>query len=154
MSKFTRRPPRKVARSNQSRTASRARTTRPNPQAPPTYRHGFPPAIWLAAKKEARQAMIQTASARRTMTYTQLAEKITAIAFDPRDFLLAVLLDEISRDEERAGNNMLTAVVVHKYDGYPGAGFFKLAKQLGRNTSCRITFWAKELSKVHEVWRK
>lgn len=49
---------------------------------------------------------------------------------------------------------MLTVVVVHKHDMQPGEGFFKLAKQLGRNTSCRVTFWAKELAKVYKRWKQ
>lgn len=87
------------------------------------------------------------------MTYTQLAEKIASVFLQPDDAYLAFLLDEISREESAAGRGMLTAVVVHKSDGKPGQGFFKLAKQLGHNTSDQDMFWIEELRVVHKSWR-
>ncbi len=120
----------------------------------PVYKTGFSPAIWNAAKSEAKQEMIATAVAQGVMNYTQLAESITSIFLQADDLRLAFLLDEISREEDLAGRGMLTAVVVRKSNGQPGKGFFRLAKQLGRNTSCETTFWIEELRTVHKSWRR
>lgn len=98
--------------------------------------------------------MIAVAIERRTVTYSQLLEKVTSISLDPQDLRVSFLLDEISREENAASRGMLTAVVVHKHDYQPGEGFFKLATALGRNTSCRITFWIEELNAVHKFWKQ
>lgn len=98
--------------------------------------------------------MIDVATKQGVITYTKLVEKISSITLEPRDLQLAFLLDEISREENMAGDGMLTVVVVHKHDMQPGEGFFKLAKQLGRNVTCKDTFWANEIGRVHRRWKK
>jgi hypothetical protein len=120
----------------------------------PIYKHGFAQADWDAARVEAKQEMIAVAVAQRTMTYTELAARITSIFLQADDPRLSFLMDGISREESLAGRGMLTAVVVHKHDRQPGHGFFKLAKALGRNTSCKLTFYAKELAKVYKSWKQ
>lgn len=48
-------------------------------------------------------------------------------------------------DVERRG--MLSVVVVHKDgDGKPAPGFFKMARELGRDTSDEVAFWIEELA--------
>lgn len=120
----------------------------------PVYKTGYSPAVWSAAKSEAKQEMIAAAVAQGVMNYTQLVERITSISLQADDLRLAFLLDEISREENLAGRGMLTAVVVRKSNGQPGKGFFRLAKQLGRNTSCEATFWIEELKMVHKSWKR
>ena len=65
------------------------------------------------------------------------------------------ILDAISRREHRNGRPLLSAVVVNKDTVMPGAGFFKLAKELGRyNASDDLECWSKELQRVHDYWAK
>jgi hypothetical protein len=48
---------------------------------------------------------------------------------------------------------MLTVIVVHaKGDTLPGAGFFKLARKLGRVVSDKRTFCMEELERVYRCW--
>lgn len=71
---------------------------------------------------------------------------------EPESYALASILGEISTEENELGHGMLFAVVVHVDDGIPGAGFFILAKSLGRNIIDKDKFWLKELSDVHKYW--
>jgi hypothetical protein len=46
---------------------------------------------------------------------------------------------------------MLSAVVIHKGDDYlSGPGFFKLGRELGRDTSDKLAFHSAELRRVHD----
>jgi hypothetical protein len=117
------------------------------------FRHGFSDEDWVAAKEEARQAMIVTAKRRGMITYSDLVKSIRRISLEPNDGRLAHMLGEISSEEDSAGRGMLTAVVVHKEgDMEPGPGFYELAKSRGRNTSNLLRCWVDELHAVHAVW--
>jgi hypothetical protein len=52
------------------------------------------------------------------------------------------------------GWGMLSAVVIHKGDDYlsRGPGFFKLGRELGRDTSDKLAFHSAELRKVHDTF--
>ena len=117
------------------------------------YEHGFAPADWDAAKAEARQAMIAAARRRGLIAYGELAAAIRRLDLEPQSTHLAHMLGEISSAEDAAGRGMLSVVVVHKSgDGMPGAGFFALARSLGRDTRDAVAFWAGELERVHATW--
>ena len=110
---------------------------------------------WEKAKREARAIMIGTArSAKGTMTYNELASRITGVRFEPDSLALRELLGEISAAEDMAGRGMLSAVVVHQgEDCLPGHGFFTLAQGFGRDTSNKEKLWAAEFARVREVWK-
>jgi hypothetical protein len=65
------------------------------------------------------------------------------------------ILGEISEDEIALGRPMLSAVCVTK-EGGAGAGFFVLARQLGRleEGGDEDAFWRAELKAVYETWRR
>lgn len=71
---------------------------------------------------------------------------------------IALLLGEIAVHEHREGRPMLTALVVHRgNDNNPGEGFFAIAQELGqyngsRNRLSRLTFWAQQVTAVHNYW--
>ena len=70
---------------------------------------------WEAAKLEAREAMVATARlGMGTMTYHDLANRISVLHLEPSSFLIRELTDEISYEEELAGRGMLGAVVIHQ----------------------------------------
>jgi hypothetical protein len=114
--------------------------------------YGFTRKQWEEAKEEARQAIINSARKGATITYGDLASKITCISVGPHDFAIRHLLGEISTEEDATGRGMLSALVVMKEDGRPGTGFFTLAKELGRNTKNPEEFWVKECSLVFKGW--
>ena len=114
---------------------------------------GFPLDHWVAAKSEARAAMIECARNQGTLSYTQLVSKISSIQLEPHDVRLDQLLESVARDEDLAGRGILTVVVVHKTgDKLPGLGFFEIAEQLGRDTSDHVVCWIAELKQVHAQW--
>jgi hypothetical protein len=116
-------------------------------------KHGFSQTRWNAGKNEGRAIMIERAQVRGSIPYSDVARGIKSIKIEPHDPRLFDLLDEISREEDAAGRGMLTAVVVHKAGNMePGSGFFKLATELGRDTSDITKCWIAELHKVHAVW--
>lgn len=118
------------------------------------YRHGFAPEKWEAAKVEAVASMVKRARRGRTMTYTELCEEIASINFDPHDPRLPHLLGQISTAEDAEGRGMLTAVVVHKHDGQPGDGFYKLAASLGREAKDPEDAWISELNALRDFYQK
>ena len=106
-----------------------------------------PPCSGSGASAEAALAPGNPVSSRK------LAAAIRTLDLEPQSTHLAHMLGEISSAEDAAGRGMLTVVVVHKSgDGMPGAGFFELARSLGRDTGDKVAFWASELRKVHATW--
>ena len=117
------------------------------------FDHGFTDEVWGAATEQARRAMIDVATRGGVMSYSELVEQITSCVFEPHDTRLSQMLGEISSDEDERSRGLLTAVVVHRGDGKPGSGFFKLAKSLGRDVSDEDRCWVEELKKVYDVWQ-
>jgi hypothetical protein len=116
---------------------------------------GFPQSDWDKATQEARETMIAVAKgAVGTITYGELARRVSSISFPPDAHPFHSLLGEISRSENIEGRGMLSVVVVRKGgDGRPGPGFFKLAQELGRDISDRDRFWAAEFDFVRQAWK-
>jgi len=116
-------------------------------------RFGFSQSQWDAAKAETRQILIERAKIRGMIPYSELVTKIHSIHIEAHDQRLFDLLGEISSEEDAAGRGMLSVIVVHKHgDMQPGPGFFKLAEELGRDTSAILTCWVNELRNVHGYW--
>jgi len=106
-------------------------------------------------KEEMRQILIGRAKQRQTIPYTDLVAQIKAIDLPRNSPALWNMLGEISTEEDAAGRGMLTVIVVHgQGDTLPGAGFFKLARRLGRHVSDKTTCWVEELRRVHGYWAK
>jgi hypothetical protein len=66
------------------------------------------------------------------------------------------ILGEISEDEHRAGRPMLSALAVAS-SGFPGEGFFKLARRVGKlsstNSDDERDFWLAERNQVYDTWK-
>lgn len=114
---------------------------------------GFTDPQWRAGKDEAKAILIEVATRKGRIAYSELVSQITALSLEPHDPRLFHLLGEISAEENEAGRGMLTAIVVHKSgDMQPGPGFFELAKSLGKNTKDPLAGWITEFNKVHDYW--
>ena|SRR5256885_15046997 len=112
------------------------------------YGHGNE--SWCKAKEEANRALTAVAKTRRLTSYGELAAQITSIRFDPHGYDYHHFLGELSTESDAAGAGMISALVIYKDgDQLPGPGFFKLAKQLGRNVSDRVKCWSDEVNRVH-----
>ena len=117
------------------------------------FKHGFSEDQWIAAKEEARQAMITVARSKSVIAYSDLVQKITSCNLEPHGEHLAHLLGEISPEEDEEDRGLLTVVVVHKTgDLKPGPGFFRLAQSRGRDIVDEDRFWIEELHNVYETW--
>lgn len=112
--------------------------------------YGYSIERWENAKSEAVRAIVREArDYGQPISYSDLAAKIKSIHFDPHDHVFHLMLGQISTEEDAAGRGMLSVLVVHKGgDGMPGAGFWDLAKQLGRNTRDKLVCWTKETEQV------
>ena len=115
--------------------------------------------IWEKAKGEIKAILIHRAKHRGMIAYSELTAQTSTIHFDLESAdwrsLLAQMLGEISREEDAIGRGMLSALVVHKReDMQPGEGFFHLAKELGRDTTDKLTCWVREIHKIYVVWTR
>lgn len=117
--------------------------------------YGHPVEKWEAAKAEAIDILISVARKPDTITYSELTAKISSIVFEPHGSPFDHFLGQISAQEDGEGRGMLTAIVVHKTGDYmPGKGFYKLAKELGREFTDVEIAWALEVKRVYKVWKR
>jgi len=123
------------------------------PKGGTATKDGYTLEEWEKAKEEIRQILIGRAKLRQTIPYSDLDAQIKAIDLPRNSHALWDMLGEISTEEDSAGRGMLTIIVVHgKGDMLPGAGFFHLAKRLGRDTSDRRAFCTQEMRRVYRSW--
>ena len=115
--------------------------------------HGFDPAKWEAAKREARAIIYGVARRRGTISYSDLVGQISSVRMEPHDPRLGQFLGEISGEDDEADLGLSTVLVVHKSgDGQPGPGFYDLAQSRGRDVSDPVALWCEELTRVHDAW--
>ncbi len=108
---------------------------------------------WNWLKQRAEKELADTASNGKTITYTQLSERLDSGVL-PQSEAMGRLLSEISRRTHKDRNVLLSAVVVRSDDGLPGDGFFELAAGLGMDASDREKFWEKCLEAVYMAYAK
>jgi hypothetical protein len=110
----------------------------------------------MVNEKAVYDRLVQVAQAGKTIAYQEIAQVMGLNAEDPYDRLsIARTLDGISCSENAQGRPLLSAVVVLPEIGYPGKGFFLLARELGLNTYCDDrSYFAHELKRVHEYWKE
>ena len=116
-------------------------------------KYGYSLVDWREAKNEMRQILVKRAKSRGMISYSELVTGIRRISLDPRSRALAVMLNEISVEEDAAGRGLLSVIVVHKDgDMQPGQGFFELARQRGRDTRDVLKCWVDESRRVYTYW--
>jgi len=100
--------------------------------------------------------LITAAQYRGTVYYQEIA-RILSIDQPGHHMAREVgqVLGEVSEDEHAAGRPMLSAVAIAS-KGYPGEGFFNLARSLGKYSGCTLDeerlFWEQERERVYETW--
>ncbi len=115
---------------------------------------GFERVAWESAKREAIRAIVRAGRKEELITYSDLANAITSIHFEPHDFAMNHLLDEISKEEDAAGRGILSALVVLKDERVPGEGFWATARDIGRIFTDKWVFWAEEVRRVMAECKK
>lgn len=104
-------------------------------------------------------ALIQAARNRGTITYKDVAE---TMGITPKGSYMASetgrMLGGISEDELHDGRPLLSAIAVSSVTGFPGEGFFGLAKDLGKlkdeSDAGKKKFWEEEKAAVYETWKR
>jgi hypothetical protein len=98
--------------------------------------------------------LVQTTQDRRLVYYGEVAS-LTGVPASGHHMARQVgqVLDEVSEDEHQARRPMLRAIAVNEA-GFPGDGFFKLARQLGKITEgdSEPAFLAAEQQRVYDTW--
>jgi tRNA(Arg) A34 adenosine deaminase TadA len=91
-----------------------------------------------------RDRLVEVAARGETITYDQLRADL-GITGD-----LVPALRALSEAEDDAGRGLLTAVVVRTDTGRPGAGWFRLAGERGRDVSDEDAAWHAERTRLRE----
>ncbi|MFJ3044395.1 hypothetical protein ACIPEN_01075 [Herbaspirillum chlorophenolicum] len=104
--------------------------------------------------------LVRLARARALAAYSDVSPLIgLSMQNDADREEIARLLGDIAVFEHGQGRPMLTALIVHRgNDNNPGEGFFSIAHELGlyggrRDQIERLTFWANQVTEVHNHWR-
>lgn len=109
----------------------------------------------MAANKIVYSKLVEVAKAGKTTPYEIVADMLGLNVDNPEDRIqIGHILSEISCQENAKGRPMLSAVVILPEIGYPGKGFFLLARDLGAMSSSidDRSFFAGELRRVHQYW--
>lgn len=103
-------------------------------------------------------ALLEAAKSRHLLHYVEVADLIgVPRAGHHMARQVGQVLGEISEDEHNAGHPMLSAIAVSEAD-FPGDGFFKLARRLGRlseyDSQAERAFLQSEQQSVYDLWSK
>jgi hypothetical protein len=96
-----------------------------------------------------REAILDRARARETITYAELAQAVSVTGFRPRSWALMAMLGEVCGDEDPVHDVWTASLVVRKDTGMPGDGYFGYAAREGLDVSDREAFWRE---RVQQVW--
>jgi hypothetical protein len=103
-------------------------------------------------KDEMRAILIGQARARQTITYGELARRLTSVTLHPHSFVFTRLLQTVCAEEERAGHGQLCALVVSKATGKPSGGYFGMAAKSGLLVDDLDARWQADLQAVFDYW--
>lgn len=112
---------------------------------------------WKLVCEAVHRGLISVARSDQTISYSDLVGRVGYFA-GPDSHALAEMLGEINAVEPHYKGEplLISAVVTHKGDKYPGGGFFSAAAHLGKavptDDAERRVFWASELAFVHEAY--
>jgi hypothetical protein len=116
-------------------------------------------ADWDFAKQAVRRELEKGARIHDTISYSDLVANVGYFS-GPDSHALARMLGEINAEERpyKGQPLLLSAVVTHKNDKYPGVGFFTVAEDLGMSVPTgdeqQRIFWAGELDLVFEAYSR
>ena len=125
--------------------------------APPPKSWEVSETDWPAIMSKVRAVLESTARDRSTLSYSDLVQRVPGFS-GPDSHALAKMLGDTNASERvyKGAPLLLSAVVVHKHDMYPGGGFFAAARHLGvavpESDERRRIMWAEELARVHEAY--
>lgn len=96
------------------------------------------------------EVLVARAREGRTISYGEMAN---TLLLSPQSSEFTESLNELSRTEEAAGRGLLSVLVIRQRQGTPGAGFFDLARELGRQFTNEKVFYLEESERVIAQWQ-
>ena len=109
---------------------------------------------WQKLHNEVREKLVYQAKTNQAISYGELCKAITTRKLKPTDEALHDILGEVSAEEFKKGNGLLSVFCGSKNDNLmPGDGFFKLAYNLGIYIGNKETFVKQERDKLHQKFR-
>lgn len=115
-------------------------------------RYGYPKEAWECAKAEAKEFLVSCARRRTTTTYAELCEVVTSARLRPYSFAMMAFLNEVCTEEDAIHGVMLASLVCRKDSGMPGAGYFRHATRLGRDTRDERAYWRSEVERIYAAF--
>jgi hypothetical protein len=116
---------------------------------------------WDKAVAHCRDLLVAWARRGYVGTYSEVSTTVDEIDWPEGPFThhgaqIGYLLGYATVVEWLEDRPLLSALVVQATEGHPGAGFFKLAKELGELTGHgeegHLSFWTSEVQRCHEYW--
>ncbi len=119
---------------------------------PEDTRYGFPRTDWERAKHEAKEYLVSCARRRMTTTYSDLCGVVSSVRIRPYSFAMMAFLNEVCTEEDAAHGVMLASLVCRKDTALPGAGYFRHAARLGRDTADERAYWESEIARIYAAF--
>lgn len=119
----------------------------------PVRTWGFSFDEWAAARSRLDSLLAEVATARSTVTYGEVAQRVFDGRVSARSGALMDLLGEVDRETQRVRDVMVASLVVRADSGMPGEGYFVFAQEeLGRAITDRTAFWKAEVERVWDAF--
>jgi hypothetical protein len=108
-----------------------------------------------AYKEEMRTKLIETARARQTIAYSELAATMQTVYLHPHSFTFSNILRQVCHEEFDKGHGELCALVVSKITGMPSGGYFKSMEPIKGEDGEILDIesqWRTEMEATFEYW--
>ena len=117
-------------------------------------RWGFSADEWSAMRRALESLLVETASARSTVTYGEVARRVFNGRVSARSSALMSLLGEVDFAAETERGIMIASLVVRTDTGMPGEGYFIFAaEELGLPAlDDPRAFWEREVARVWDAY--
>lgn len=117
-------------------------------------RWGFSEGEWSAAREELSRLLAETAAARSTVTYGEVARRVFDGRVSARSGALMEMLGEVDSATHSGHGIMIASLVVRADTGIPGEGYFAFAaEELGLPALAdRRAFWERETARVWDAY--
>jgi hypothetical protein len=119
-------------------------------------RWGFSAEEWSARRSVLERLLAETATARSTITYGEVARRVFDGRVSARSSAIMAMLGEVDDAGYSDDGMMIATLVVRADTGMPGEGYFIFAaEQLGLPAlDDRRAFWEREASRVWESYAR
>jgi hypothetical protein len=117
-------------------------------------RWGFSADEWSVRRSALEQLLAETAAARATVTYGEVARRVFEGRVSARSSAVMALLGEVDDATYRQSGVMIASLVVRADTGMPGEGYFAFAaEELGLPALAnQRAFWESEAERVWNAY--